>query len=369
MTKFPTLQPRQSAAQGMSPLTLRSTRRDVEQFLGVFFAAQILASQQLDSRYALLWQALRQVTLAGGKRLRPFLTLLSYQAYGGESLDQVLPVAVAHELLHTSLLIHDDIIDKDYVRHGQPNIAGLFQVAYQHLSPTADISHYASSAALLAGDLLLSAASQVITTAELPDHLKLTSLQALSHSIFVVGGGEFLDTEAGLQPFDAARSLRVADLKTAHYSFVAPLQAGAILAGANARQLQLLADLGRSLGIAYQLADDIIGLYGDETISGKTNIGDVREAKRTYLMAQALTQCTPAEARRLQRLLGKSDISDSEALAVRRIVRTSGAKADTLAAIQNYVGQALDCLEQLQIPAASKAALRQIVTQATERVC
>jgi geranylgeranyl diphosphate synthase type II len=346
--------------------SLFTVKQDVETFLTDFFDEQIRRSQQLDERYTALWKALRQVTLAGGKRLRPYMAVLTYEAYGGNNYQRMLPVAVAHELLHTSLLIHDDIIDKDYIRHGKPNISGLFQQEYGQLK-TNDVDHYASSAALLGGDLLLSAAYQVITECNLPDAQKIRSLAEINSSMFVVGGGEFLDTEAILRPFNDQQALQIAHLKTAYYSFASPLQSGAILAGVKLAESQQLAKFGQALGIAYQLADDILGLYGQEDITGKSNSGDIREGKRTYIMAQALQLAAPDEIRELNHALGEPTLSEREAARVRIIVSSCGAKAATEAMINQYVDQALAILQRLHIPASYKTTMRQIIQRATKR--
>jgi geranylgeranyl pyrophosphate synthase len=341
---------------------------DVDRFLKTFFAQKIKQSRAIDDNYTVLWQALRDVTLAGGKRFRPYLLLLFYEGYGGQDYESVLPVAAAQELLHTSLLIHDDIIDKDYVRHGEPNVAGIFKDYYQQFPLSGDTAHYANSAALLGGNLLLASAYDLTTAANLNATTKLSVLQELSRSIFTVYGGEMLDMESVMQPFEAVDSLRIAELKTAYYSCIAPALTGAALAGAGKSEHAQLKAFGTALGIAYQLVDDLLGVFGDEAVTGKSSLSDIREGKRTFLMAQALALAGRPEQKILAASLGKTTLTAAEADQVRTIVTNSGARQATITQITAYAAQARASLEKLPITGDAKQALEQLIQQALVRV-
>ncbi len=343
-------------------------KQDVGDFLAKYFADNVTHSDQLDEQYGDLWRAMESLAMVGGKRLRPYFLVLTYLAYGGADYEQVLPVAAAQELLHVSLLIHDDIIDKDYVRYGQDNVAGLMKKSYSKRGAGRNAEHFGNSAAILAGDLLLSGAYQLIASSQLNDAQKAQATAKLGESIFLVGGGELLDTESSLLAWGSGKALKIADLKTARYSFVGPMVTGALLANAGKPDVGLIEEMGIALGIAFQLADDLLGIYGDSKVTGKTTVGDIREGKRTYLMEQAIARANKADLAKLQKLLGNPKVTQTQAKQVQAILERCGAKADCLAQIELYAAQATSMLECLAMSDAAKDAFRQIIQKATKRV-
>ena len=342
-------------------------KTDINYLLADFFTKNIARSLQFDENYSYLWQTIENLSIAGGKRLRPYLLVLAYQGYGGDGYKSVLPVAAAQELLHLSLLIHDDIIDNDYIRYGQDNISGSMRKKYQQLGSTTDAAHYGDGAAILAGDLLISGAHNLIVSSELSDTQKLLGLTCLEEGIFTVGGGELLDMESVLYDFDDTNTLKIAELKTAGYSCVVPLITGASLAGAAEGEITLLRKLALALGIGFQLADDLLGIYGDEAVTGKSNLGDIREGKRTYLMSQALSRSSEKDRTVLRDLLGNPQVNQAQAEKIRAILEQSGAKAATHQKIREYASEANDLLQQLKLSTAAKQALQLFIKNATER--
>lgn len=315
-------------------LDIETVRRVVQGLLVDYFAANhVLASKQ-HARYGALWQALEGLVLApqGGKRLRPYMTVLAYQGYGGRD-EAIYEVAAAYELLHACLLIHDDIIDRDDVRYGIKNVTGQYIERY---GDTVDGRHFAEGAALLGGDLLLAGAFAFVAASSFSAEDRLAAQADLQAAIFAVAGGELIDMEAVSEPFIDIDTIGIAQYKTAIYSCVAPLQTGARLAGANDKELGLLHDFGVAFGIAYQLMDDVLGIFGDSTKTGKSNTGDIAEGKRTYLMQTAFRMAPPAEQAILTKLVGKADISRTEVNQVRTILDTSGARSATAATMMEY---------------------------------
>lgn len=348
-------------------LTKEQVLNDINQLLEDFFVENSTRSSLLDTNYAQLWQAMHKQARSGGKRLRPYFALLAYQAYGGQAYRQVLPVAAAQELLHMSLLMHDDIIDKDYIRHGQANVAGLMRNVYQGIGAGDNSEHYANSAALLAGDLLISGSYQLIIKSSLTSDQKLIAMASLSEAIYLVGGGELLDAESSLRPISIDDSLKIADLKTARYSFVLPLLSGAVLAGASKEQQKLLEQFGIAVGVAFQLADDLLGVFGDPKVTGKSNLGDVREGKQTYLMLQAMKLATPNDKAILASSLGNRQLTGIQLNQVCQVITRSGAKADCLSKIKDFAHQAGNIVESLDISPAHKKALQTVIKKSTER--
>jgi geranylgeranyl diphosphate synthase, type I len=349
-------------------LTQESVKDAVNQFLETYFAENITRSGLIDANYARLWKVMHDQARGGGKRLRPYFVLLAYEAYGGENYSQIVAVAAAHELLHISLLVHDDIIDKDYTRHGQDNVAGVMRGVYREVGAGDNTDHFANSAALLAGDLFISGSYQVIIKSSLNNDQKLLALNNISEAIFQVGGGELLDTESSLYPVTTKHSIKIADMKTARYSFVSPLQAGAQLADASKAELELLEEFGVALGIAFQLADDLLGIYGDPSVTGKSNLSDIREGKQTYLMLEALNSSTPADKALLESFLGNQKLTDAEASLAREIVTRTGARDSCVQAIGSYSQLAAKYLERLDISDKHKQAFQLVIQKSTERL-
>lgn len=340
----------------------------VDSTLNRFFERAIAEATVIDPSYRQLWEVLYGLIRSGGKRLRPRITLLSYRAFGGNDWDNIVPVAAAQELLHFSLLIHDDIIDRDFVRYGTLNVSGKYQAMYsKFLTETDDQIHFANGAALLGGDLMLSGAHQLINESELDTEDKRIALHFLSKSIFEVAGGELLDTESSFVPYTDGDAMNIASRKTAGYSFVTPLITGATLAGASDDQLEVLREFGTCLGIAYQLVDDLISVFGDEKTTGKSSVSDIREGKRTYMVEQAYASMTIVEKDKFNSIFGNSAASPQEIDYIKQLFQTTGAKDETQKKIAEYAHRSREIVDNLTIDTECKEQLSQLIAQVTER--
>lgn len=350
-------------------LTSRSTvKTQIDALLTDFYAQHVAAAQHITPAYHDLWRSMQLLNAAGGKRIRPYLCIMAYEALNGEDSQRILPVAAAQELLHGCLLMHDDIIDHDYVRYGVPNIAGQARQRYAKLTDdAARATHYANGAALLAGDLLLSSAHQLIAGSDLSPVEIAQSQAYLYEAVVSVAAGELLDSEASLQAPDAIDALQIAELKTAGYSFTIPLISGAALAGATPLQLAALRELGTALGIAFQLTDDILGVFGETAQTGKSNKGDITEGKRTYLLQATLNATDDAGRAFLNQRLGRSELLTTDFEQIRAIMRDSGGLAATQSIARSYADQALEILAKLELSAASEQAFTALITSAIER--
>ncbi|RLK49116.1 polyprenyl synthetase family protein [Microbacterium telephonicum] len=229
---------------------------------------------------------------AGGKRLRPALVVRAFEAFGGNrtATPALWQVAAAFELLHTAFVVHDDVIDRDTARRGVPNVGGEFRArARDRGAAPAACAIVGDAAAILAGDLLLHEVSRLIATADLPGDVRDTLLDVLDEAVLVSAVGELADVEnaADADVPAATALLGAAHDKTAVYSFRAPLAAGAILAGADAAAQAAVAEASAQLGLAFQLVDDLIGTFGTRAQAGRTPGADLREGKRTPLIAFA----------------------------------------------------------------------------------
>lgn len=341
----------------------------IDTVLDNFFNESIQEATTIDPAYEHLWRNLQTLVRSGGKRLRPQMVLMAYAAFGGKDSRSIAPIAVAQELLHVSLLIHDDIIDRDYIRYGIDNIAGSYRRTYAaHVSEPDDLVHYSHSAAILAGDLLLSGAHRLIATSNLPAKSIAIAQQLLSVGVFEVAGGELLDTEFSFVPYTNGGALKVARYKTASYSFIAPLLTGASLAGASRDQQAKLKNYATSLGIAYQLVDDVLGIFGDEAQTGKSIVSDIVEGKRTYLVEIALNTFSPNEQTVFMAAFNNSKATQSEIEAAKHLLEQSGARQKTEQKITEYADNARSALDLLKLPQAHYQLFLDMITKTTNRV-
>ena len=285
--------------------------------------------------YGELWQHMRQVA-KGGKKLRPYLTMIGY----GEFSDKIMPVAAAQELLHVAVLIHDDIVDEDTVRHGMDNMNGLYQAKYQPYLPADRSTHYSYTAGLLAGDALLSEAYQLIAAAGLEPQVTASLTAQLHKSIFEVIGGELMDIEASFIHDTAYDPLLIYRYKTAGYSFVGPLLSGALCKGATAQTRTLLEQAGLQLGVAFQLQDDLLGVFGNEAKPGKSVLLDLKEGKATYLVAHHKERMNAEQRERFASTFGNLQADDVALYQLRDDLAASGAKQQCEALIQQYFTEA-----------------------------
>lgn len=340
----------------------------VDQMITTFFEQSIERAGHIAPTYQQLWEILYELIRAGGKRLRPQMVLLAYEAFGGTDTNRVVHVAVAHELLHFCLLIHDDVIDRDYVRYGTANVAGRYKILYsQYVKNLEDQTHYAHSAALLGGDLMLSGAHQLIATSPLTSQERSIAEVFLTRAIFEVAGGELLDTELSFTEYATGDALRVARYKTASYSFVAPLLTGAKLANATARQIDTLSDYAQSLGIAYQLVDDILGVFGDQAKTGKSTSGDILEGKRTYMVEQALDRMSDSEKLIFEQSFGNQHATSIEIAEVKKLLESTGARQATQALADAYTSEALNAIAAMDLTKEHRVKFERLVNDATKR--
>lgn len=252
----------------------------------------------------------------GGKKIRGALINLGYQLAGGKS-EGILDVAAAYEIFHTSILSHDDVIDQSPIRRGRPSL-------YRALGG----GHHGISQTISLGDMGFFLASKIISQSDFEDKKKVLALEYFAKTTIDTALGELLDVE--LPYLDKKRQesdvLVIMKYKTARYSVSSPLQLGAILAcpsgrraGADGRMLGLLGRFGESLGIAFQIKDDILGVFGEEEELGKSNKSDIEEGKNTLLIVRALNYATPKQKKLLHKFYGQGTLSKRGLEQVRKI--------------------------------------------------
>jgi len=281
-----------------------------------------------------------QLVLQGGKRLRPALVYYTYRACGGPSDAQVLPLALATELLHTYLLIHDDIMDHAELRRGLPAAHVRFRQAHQARGFRGDAQDFGRSVAILLGDLAHTWAVELFTGVSLEGGRALELTRCFSTMSEEVIGGQYLEllvaqrgmlTPAAATPEALAdreqELLRVLRLKSGCYTAVRPIQLGALLAGADEVAIERLARYGSAVGEAFQLQDDLLGMFGDTGTVGKPVGEDLREGKLTFVIHHALGAATPEQRRELGEALGNPELTADEVAGAQRVLLATGARA------------------------------------------
>lgn len=306
----------------------------------------------------------------GGKRLRPYLAYVSYAGYGGNDISQVIDVGIALELTHLFLLIHDDIIDQDTVRYGGPNLTGRYAERLGKLLPPQLARQAAEGAALLGGDVASILAQRTLLESGLGDALEAEVSRLFNRMTLDVAAGELLDLILPLESDGALTFEQVEAIyvnKTAGYSAVTPLQLGNLLAGGSADERAALARFGTPLGVAYQIQDDILGMFGDEAELGKSNLSDMHQGKHTPLYVHAIEHATQSQRELLHRSYGSPKAGKAELLAVRAVMEESGALGRTQAMMHEYAGQAGVALAGLSLNKEALAALSSILQHSITR--
>lgn len=326
-------------------------------------------ARKIDERYALLWDSVQKLLLAGGKRLRPYMVLLAYRSYAPtEAIEDIYSALVAQEILHSAMLIHDDIIDRDLIRYGVKNVAGQYEESYKpYVAKEEERSHFALSAAILSGDMLLSDAHRLMWDVKRPLSFVRHADEILSKGVFEVIGGELLDTEATVLPKGSISPEHIARYKTASYSFISPLTMGAVLAGADETELSLLTELSEALGIGYQLRDDLLGVFGDSAKTGKSTSSDIIEGKRTVLIEQFDILASAEQKERFYALFHKNDSSDKAVNEAKKLLIDTGAKEKVESNIIELQQKSLHLLNKLHVSDDARAAFEQLINDCLTR--
>ena len=332
----------------------------VDRELAAIFHERKTVATGYGSSFVRLWTVAAESVL-GGKMVRPFLLIEAFDAlrenvprlqhdvsptlahgHLNDELacerDVVIKLAASIELLHYSFLLHDDVIDGDLMRRGKPNLVGAILAESRPSTsapatgahgvvtePSVEGLHWARTGGILMGDLLLASTHQVFARAHVPHETRLKLLDLLEHTVTESVAGEQLDVGLGdgmISP-DLTTILTMSAHKTATYTFELPLRAAAILAGASRQLEDTLSAVGRHLGLAFQLQDDLLSTFGDPVEHGKDAFSDLREGKQTALIAYArMTSAWPS----IEPIFGHVDLNASEGAHLRSLLIECGAQ-------------------------------------------
>ncbi|WP_030611919.1 polyprenyl synthetase family protein [Streptomyces sclerotialus] len=304
--------------------------------------------------------------LDGGKRVRPLLCVTGWRAAGGrgDPADAVR-LAASIELAHACALIHDDIMDAADSRRGRPTVHRL--LADNHQLPSL-AERFGLGGAILVGDLALVWSDELLHTTPMPDTHRTAVLRCVDLARSELIAGQHLDLlTTGDLDVSVETTLTVVRYKTAKYTIERPLQVGAALAGAGQQVMDACTAYGVPLGEAFQLRDDVLGVFGDPDRMGKSHLDDLREGKCTSLIAHALRAAVPAQAGRLRALIGDPRLGEREAAEVRAILTSTGARDAVERMIEERYRQALDALAAAPFPADAVRTLEAVAEATVHR--
>lgn len=346
----------------------------VESTLAEFLNGQVAALVDIDPALGHFARTTRDLVLAGGKRLRPTFAYWGWRGIVGvrEPVEPVLPALAALELMHTFALTHDDVMDDSATRRGRPTAHRIFAAQHDAAGRRGDPDGFGTTSAILAGDLCLVWADQLLARAALAT-ATLFAVRACYDRMRVDAiAGQYLDVLGEAEPgaWSVERALLVARHKTASYTVQRPLQFGVALAGpgdaGNAVVDEAYQRYGIAVGEAFQLRDDLLGVYGDPLVTGKPAGDDLRTGKPTTLLMLAHRLAGPAQRAELHR--DHHDRASPTAIARRaEVIADTGAVAEMEVMIQQRVAEAVDALTGAPVHDEARAALVDLAVTATHR--
>lgn len=351
-----------------SPLELAGLRPRVDQALTVFLAGQRDLLLAIDPALAEVSATLTEFVLGGGKRLRPAFAYWGFRGAGGADEDAVVAAVASLELVQASALIHDDLMDRSDTRRGVPSVHRRFEKLHAGEGWRGGAAGFGDCAALLLGDLALVWSDELLHTSGMPFADLQRARPVFDAMRTEVTVGQYLDvlTQATADT-SLERAGKVARYKAAKYTVERPLLLGAALAGAGPEVPAAYTAFGLPLGEAFQLRDDVLGVFGDPERTGKPAGDDLREGKRTYLVASAFGALDADGRAELDAALGDQNLDDAGVERLRAVIRDCGALAATEARIEELMTDSLAALAAAPIDEEARDVLRQLAEAATRR--
>lgn len=287
-------------------------------------------------------KAFQQITERGGKRLRGVLLIQAYGMFGGQDYDLALRAAAAIELIHAYLLIIDDFCDQSMQRRGGSSAHIYLSEYHKNSKLSGDSKHFGESIAINSAIYGMHYASNLILSLNTDPNTIIKAHKNINDNLLITAHGQINDIfNESLPSVDEEMIRNVLVWKTGYYTFLNPLELGAILAGANENLTSKLKPIALNLGIAFQIQDDIIGMFGDDKKSGKSNMDDLREGKMTLLIEKTLQNSSKANNNIIRKALGNQSITTSQHKIVQNIIVHSGAldilKTEASKNIQNAI--------------------------------
>ena len=349
-------------------MTSDELRERVEAALADFFDRAMPPVASIADDLDPLVQATKAFVLDGGKRLRPAFCYWGHRAAGGADGDAIIRAAASLELLQACALVHDDVIDRSETRRGAPAVHRRFSELHEMSGWAGDADQFGVAAAVLLGDLALIWADAMLVGSGFDGDTLRRAMPVWEAMRVEVMCGQYLDVvEQARGGGSVPRALRVARYKSAKYTIERPLHLGAVLAGGDDRLLAALSGYGLPLGEAFQLRDDLLGVYGDPGLTGKPAGDDLREGKRTVLVALAAEAADDDQAAVLDKHLGDPALDDAGVAMLRDAITATGAVRRVEELISERVTDARAALADAPVEPAARMALEALAEAASSR--
>ena len=350
-----------------APLDREDLRRRVSEQLDLFLERQDARLVSVGYEVGELVLSLREL-LGGGKRLRPAFGYWGWRGVGMPDDDRMVAAAASLELFQACAIIHDDVMDRSDTRRGKPAAHRRFEWLHRSAGWRGDDEMFGTGAAILLGDLCLAWTDEMFFGCGLEQERLLRARPLFDEMRTELMGGQYLDLlEQAMGGGSVPRARRVIHYKSARYSVLRPLQLGATLAGADRSVLAAYEAFGMPLGEAFQLRDDLLGVFGDPAVTGKPAGDDLREGKRTVLVALAGQRGSAAQARVVDRHLGDPELDLAGVQRLREVIVASGALAEVERMIAHCTEQAFAALDAAVLDPEADVVLRELATAATSR--
>lgn len=352
----------------MPSTSLDSVRNEIEDVLSEFIKGKSEKLNKVDLFLQPITKSLSEYILAGGKRFRPTFAYLGFLGAGGVTDPKIARACAALELVHVCALIHDDLMDRSDTRRNRPSIHREFQSHHHESKYLGNSGNYGESVAILLGDLSLSWSDELLFLSGIEQTQINKALPVFYEMREELMAGQYLDVLESVRGESSKnRSSKIAQLKSGKYSIERPLQFGASLAGANSVLLDDFSNFGLALGEAFQLRDDLLGVFGEPIVTGKPSGDDIREGKRTLLIALTLEMCNESERRLLERSLGEKTLANSQITDIQELISRCGAKDECERLIAELFDKAMANLEKSACRVEVKELLGEMAKAATQR--
>ncbi len=333
-----------------------------------FFNDIIEESKKKDNLIVGALKHVKRITMSGGKRLRPALMFYGYMGVGGDRRKEILQASISVELIHTFLLIHDDIIDRDNKRHGVMTTHLKYENMHKSLFWNDSSEHFGTAMAIIIGDMVAALGNQALYCSKFKADILIKALRKLQEVVANTVIGEAKDVLISFRG-DATEKeiLDVCNLKTAKYTIESPLQLGAILANADEELLRQISKLAIPMGIAFQIQDDILGVFGSEKKIGKPVGSDIAEGKQTILVSQVRKMGDKDQVREINSMLGKSKITIDEVEKFRNIIIETGSLDYAKDLVKKYIKKSKEEILKVDLNKKSREFLMGIADYMMER--
>ena len=327
------------------------------------FLDRIKKEYKLDLVNPILYESIREFSLRSGKRIRPILLILSYKGYcppGKKIPPSLYNASTCIELLHNFMLIHDDIIDRSNLRRGKPTLHKLLAKVIK----TSEQDKLGCDLGIVAGDIVYALAIDAFLSIKENPERKERALKYFIQTAAFTAMGEFIDTLHGVEKIEKVKERDVFlnyTLKTARYTFDCPLVTGAILAGANNQEIKRLSELGILVGQAFQIQDDIIGIFDTEKNIGKSILSDLAESKKTLLVCHTYEKLSTHKKKAFLQFFNKPKKTYQDLVAIRKIFVNTGSLEYCITELQNRIEKTMKILERLKIKPAYKKVIKEAI--------